>query len=76
MKSARKNGSKLQDGWPKLREFLGLPVENNDKFPHENKGAVAAEFITDLFTGTDYDEQVSKEVIAYFNRNGFDCKKI
>ena len=51
-------------------------MENNDKFPHENKGAVAAEFITGLFSGTDYDEKVSKEVIAYFNRNGFDCKKI
>ena len=51
-------------------------MENNDKFPHENKGTVAAEFITDLFTGTEYEKIVSKEVIAYFNRNGFDCKKI
>ena len=28
---------KFQDGWPKLRDYLGLPASDDKDFPHENK---------------------------------------
>ena len=31
------------DGWPKLRNFLGLP-DTTENFPHENKNADTIEF--------------------------------
>ena len=66
----------IQDGWPKLREFLGLPVEGDEKFPHENKAAQAQEFFENLFNGGEYEAKVNSEVQAYFARNGYDVKKI
>ena len=41
------NYNAIEDGWPKLREFIGLSStdENEDKtFPHENKGSQARVF--------------------------------
>ena len=32
-----------EDGWPKLRDFLGLPV-TEESFPHENKNADTIDF--------------------------------
>lgn len=70
------NYNAIQDGWPKLREFLGLPANNNDTFPHENKGAQAKEFYENLFDDGKYGATVEEEVKAYFARNGYDVKKL
>ena len=32
-----------KDGWPKLRDFLGLPI-TEESFPHENKNANTIHF--------------------------------
>ena len=32
-----------EDGWPKLRDFLGLPI-TEESFPHENKNANTVHF--------------------------------
>ena len=70
------NYNAIQDGWPKLREFLGLPAGDSDEFPHENKGAQAQEFYENLFNGGEYEEKVNSEVKAYFARNGYDVSKM
>ena len=73
------NYNAIVDGWPKLREFLGLPAPEDgaeDKFPHENKGAQAQEFYVNLFSESSYGAKVDEEVKAYFARNGYDVKKI
>ena len=33
----------IEDGWPKLRDFLGLPI-TEESFPHENKNANTIHF--------------------------------
>ena len=66
----------FKDGWPKLREFLGLPTEDNNEFPHENKGASAVNFVSNLWSGTEYETKVNNEVAAYMKQNGYECKKI
>ena len=66
----------IQDGWPKLREFLVLSDGNNDNFPHENKGSQAQDFYENLFNGGEYEAKVNSEVKAYFARNGYDVTKI
>jgi len=70
------NYNAIKDGWGPLRDFLGLPANNNDSFPHENKGAQAQEFYEDLFTGGTYGDKVEEETKAYFARNGYDVKKL
>jgi len=66
----------IKDGWPKLREFLGLPAGDNDDFPHENKGASAVNYVTNLWSGTDYETKVNAELAEYMKRNGYECKKV
>jgi len=59
----------VKDGWPKLREFLG--VENSgDEFPHLNKGGDAKEWIETLFDATEYDRQYKKELAEYLKKHG------
>ena len=70
------NYNAIQEGWPRLREFLGLPPGGDAKFPHENKGAQTQEFYENLFVGGEYDAKVNSEVQAYFARNGYDVNKI
>ena len=71
------NFNVVHDGWPKLREFLKLPATgDDDKFPHENKGAQAQDFYKNLFNHTEYEAKVDGEVKAYFARNGYDVNKI
>ena len=73
------NYNAIEDGWPKLRQFLGLPAGEEgaeEKFPHENKGAQAQEFYVNLFSDSSYGAKVDEEVKAYFARNGYDVKKI
>ena len=71
------NFNVIHDGWPKLREFLQLPAaDEDDKFPHENKGAQAQDFYKNLFNHTEYEAKVDGEVKAYFARNGYDVNKI
>ena len=65
----------LKDGWPKLRQFLGLPAKDGDEFPHENKGASAVNFVSNLWSGTEYETKVNTEVAAYMKQNGYECKK-
>ena len=69
------NYNAIQDGWPKLREFLRLQAGGNDNFPHENKGAQAQDFYENLFNGGEYEAKVNNEVKAYFTRNGYDVNK-
>ena len=70
------NYNAIKDGWPKLREFLGLPAGNDDKFPHENKDAQAQDFYENLFNGGTYEAKVNDEVRSYFARNGYDVNKM
>ena len=65
-----------QDGWPKLREFLGLPPNDGDHFPHENKGASAVNFVSNLWVGTEYETKVNAEIAEYMKRNGYEVKKL
>ena len=70
----------IEDGWPKLRKFLGLPAgPEGEKFPHENKTENSESFVQTLFednVGNEYNDLVDSEVIAYMQRNGYECKKI
>ena len=43
----------VKDGWPKLRDFLGLET-TSDQFPHENKGKNADDFVMSLFAESKY----------------------
>ena len=73
------NYNAIVDGWPKLRQFLGLPAPEDgaeEKFPHENKGAQAEEFYVNLFSDSSYGAKVDEEVKAYFARNGYEVNKI
>ena len=69
----------IEDGWPKLREFLELPPgPEGEKFPHENKLANSEAFVKSLFdeVGNEYNDLVDSEVIEYMKRNGYHCEKI
>ena len=70
------NYNAIHDGWPKLREFIGLPARGDNKFPHENKGAQAQDFYENLFNGGEYEAKVNTEVKAYFASNSYDVNKI
>lgn len=67
----------IKDGWAPIAKFLGLPDTGAD-FPHENKGADAAEFVAKLFVNTksDYDQKVENELVAWMKSNGYEVKKI
>ena len=65
----------FQDGWPKLRDYLG--IESSDtEFPHENKNANALQFLEALFDDTQYKKQYVKEVDAYLNQFGLQVTPI
>jgi len=66
----------IKDGWPKLRQFLGLPPNDGDQFPHENKGASAVNFVSNLWVGTEYETKVNTEIAEYMKRNGYEVKKL
>ena len=75
----------IEDGWPKLRDFLGLPKSETDEpFPHENKttnmtlckGSFAYTMFDGEKHGEEYDRKVESEIIDYMKRNGYECKKI
>merc|ERR1712179_385711 len=66
----------VKDGWPKLREYLGLPASGGDSFPHENKGAQAQEFYQNIWAGSNFVEKSFKELEAFMKQNGYEIKKI
>ena len=75
----------IEDCWPKLRDFLGLPKSETDEpFPHENKttnmtlckGSFAYTMFDGEKHGEEYDRKVESEIIDYMQRNGYECKKI
>ena len=75
----------IEDGWPKLRDFLALPQGKKDEpFPHENKttdmtlheGSFAYTMFDGEKHGKEYDNVVESEIIDYMRRNGYDCKKV
>jgi hypothetical protein len=66
----------VKDGWPKLREYLGLPASGGDSFPHENKGAQAQEFYQNIWAGSNFVEKSFKELEEFMKQNGYEIKKI
>ena len=41
-----------------------------------NLGASAVNFVSNLWSGTEYETKVNNEVAAYMKQNGYECKKI
>ena len=59
-----------------MREFLGLPKNDDDTFPHENKGAKAVDFVQNLWSGTEFEAKVASELADFMKRNGYEVKKL
>ena len=57
----------MKDGWPKLRDFLGLET-TSDQFPHENKGKNADDFVMSLFAESKYRKFSNNFHIKNFQR--------
>ena len=55
-----------EDGWPKLRDFLGLPI-TEESFPHENKNANTVHFaqVGSLYFGDIFDKKVTNVDTCY-----------
>ena len=55
-----------KDGWPKLRDFLGLPI-TEESFPHENKNANTVHFaqVGSLYFGDTFDNMVTNVDTCY-----------
>ena len=58
-----------------MREFIRLPAGDNDDFPHENKGTSAVNFVSNLWSGTEYESKVNAELTEYMKQNGYEFKK-
>ena len=65
----------FKDVWPKLCEFLGLPAKD-DNFPMRTRARnLAVNFVSNLWSGTEFQTKVNNEVAAYMKQNGYECKK-
>ena len=51
----------IQEGWPKLREFLGIESDDNENFPHVNKGADVLNFVADMYSTSPYRDGYIKD---------------
>ena len=60
----------IQDGWPKLREFLEIEGDTNDTFPHENKGGDVDTFVSTLWDKSKYQEGYEQDLKEYLEKYG------
>jgi len=66
----------VKDGWPRLREFLGIPNTDGDEFPHANQRSNADTFIENLFAESEYRKRYIKDLTDYLNNYGLTVTEI